>query len=86
MTSTKTAVILLVCISTVACTTRLAAQESPYASGFPSPIPSTKAPTIDLTRNEQGFLVRSEKSHEEAAAHVRDYLQTQYPTGSEETE
>lgn len=76
--STKTAAILLFYFSTVACTTHLTAQESPYADGFPTPVPSSKAPPIDLTRNEQGLLVRSEKSHEEAAARVRDYLQTQY--------
>lgn len=62
----------------LACTTHLAAQESPYADGFPPPVPNSKAPTIDLRRNEQGLLVRSGKSHEEAAAKVRDYLQTQY--------
>ena len=62
----------------MACTAHLAAQESPYADGFPLPIPSSTAPAIDLTQNEQGFFVRSEKSHEEAAARVRNYLQTQY--------
>jgi len=78
MNSMKSAAILLVYFSTVACATSLAAQESPYADGFPSPVPSPKAPRIDLKRNEQGILVRSEKSHEEAAARVRDYLQTRY--------
>ena len=62
----------------LACTTHLAGQESPYAEGFPPPVPSPKSPGIDLERNEQGFLVRSEESHKEAAARVRDYLQTQY--------
>ena len=59
----------------LACTTHVVAQESPYADGFPPPEPSSKALAIGLTRNEQGLLVRSEKSHEEAAATVRDYLQ-----------
>ncbi len=53
-------------------------QQSPYANGFPLPIPSSTAPAIDLTQNKQGFLVRSEKSYEEAAAWVREYLHTQY--------
>lgn len=74
----KHGVILLFVGWVLACTTHLVAQESPYADGFPPPEPSSKAPAIDLTRNEQGLLVRSEKSHEEAAASVRDYLQTQY--------
>ena len=79
----KHGVILLFVGWVLACTTHLDAQESPYADGFPPPVPSSKAPAIDLTRNEQGFLVRSEKSHEEAAARVREYLQTQYlPKGA----
>lgn len=73
MNSMKTAAILVFCVTTVACNTFLAAQESPYADGFSPPVPSSTAPTIDLKRNEQGFLVRSEKSHEEAAARVQDY-------------
>ncbi len=74
----KHSVILLFTGLVLACTTHLHAQDSPYADGFPPPVPSSKAPAIELTRNEQGFLVRSEKSQEVAAARVRDYLQTQY--------
>jgi acetyl esterase/lipase len=63
---------------TLACTTHLAAQESPYANGFPPPAPNLQARTkIKLTRNPQG-LFRSEKSYRESAARVRKYLGTKY--------
>jgi len=64
---------------TLACTTHLAAQESPYADGFPPPTANPQARTkISLTRNPQGLLVRSEESYQESAAHVRKYLASQY--------
>jgi len=74
----KTAVALLICFSAIVSTTQLGAQASPYAKGFPRTLPSPKAPKIELTRNEEGLLVRSVKSHEQAAEKVKEYLQTQY--------
>ncbi len=64
---------------TLACIAHLRAQESPYASGFPPPAPNPRARTkIKLTRNPQGLLFRSEKSHRESAANVRNYLDKTY--------
>ena len=76
----KTAVALLICFSVSGFTTHLSAQESPspYAEVFPRTLPSLKVPKIELTRNEKGLPVRSGKSHEQAAAKVKEYLQTQY--------
>ena len=76
----KTAVALLICFSVSGFTTHLSAQESPspYAEVFPRTLPSLKVPKIELTRNEKGLPVRYGKSHEQAAAKVKEYLQTQY--------
>lgn len=76
----KTAVALLICFSAIVSTTHHGAQESPspYAEGFPRTFPSLKAPKIELTPNEQGLLVRTDKSHEQATEKVKEYLQTQY--------
>ena len=55
-------------------TTHLGAQKSPspYADDFPRTLLSPKAPKIELTPNEQGLLVRSEKSHEQDAARSKE--------------
>jgi hypothetical protein len=74
--SMKTAVALLICFSAIVSTTHLGAQESPSADGFPRTLPSLKAPKIELTPNEQELLVRTDKSHEQAAERVKEYLQT----------
>jgi len=64
---------------TLTCTTYLAAQESPYADGFPPPAPNPQARTkIKLTRNPQGLLFRSEQSYQESAANLRKYMVTKY--------
>jgi len=63
---------------TLTCATHLAAQESPYADGFPPPTPSPLAPKIGLVRNSQGLLFRSEKSYQESPAHVQNHLDTVY--------
>ncbi len=60
------------------CNTLFAAEESPYAEGFPTPKRSPSAPKISLTRNAQGLLVRSEESYQESAAHVQEYLTSKY--------
>ncbi len=76
---TKPSFIRLFAGLTLACTTHLAAQESPYADGFPPPAPSPQPCTeIKLTRNSQGLLFRSEESYQESAASVRDYLESTY--------
>ncbi len=64
---------------TLVCTTHLAAQESPYADGFPPPAPNHQARTkIKLTRTPQGLLFRSEKDYQVSAAGVRKYRATKY--------
>lgn len=58
---------------------RLVAQEVSYTHGFPPLAPSPSAKTkIELTRNADGLLFRSEQSHQEAAVELRNYLESSY--------
>jgi len=53
--------------------------DAPYAAGFPPPAPNPRARTgIELTRDSQGLLFRSDKSHRESAANVLNYLDKTY--------
>jgi hypothetical protein len=50
-----------------------------FKNGFPSPAPNPKVKTkIELVKNAQGLLVRSEKSYQEAQDHVARYLEDAY--------
>jgi len=52
---------------------------TPYKNGFPPPVPNPKVETkIELVENDQGLLVRSEKSYQEARDHVARYLEDTY--------
>jgi hypothetical protein len=52
---------------------------TPYKNGFPPPAPNPKVKTkIELVKNAQGLLVRSEKSYQEAQDHVARYLEGTY--------
>jgi acetyl esterase/lipase len=76
---TKQTFIRLFAGLTLTCTTHLAAQESPYADGFPPPAPNLQARTkIKLTRDPQGLLFRSEEGHQESADRTQDYFKSKY--------
>jgi len=52
---------------------------TPYMNGFPPPTPNPKVKTkIELVKNAQGMLVRSEKSYQVAQGNVARYLEDTY--------
>jgi arylsulfatase A-like enzyme len=52
---------------------------TPYMNGFPPPAANPKVKTkIELVKNAQGFLIRSEMSYQEALDHVARYLEDTY--------